>query len=1445
MKKRILSLLMAFVMAVGLLPVGAMATGTESITVYVTISDKGVLAADKNGEPMGYRAITVTDQDSDGKLTIYDAYTAAHNQYCDSEFLVNGSGMVGQLWGDRSGNFLTFVNNAGISGASLQEQVIGDGDHLVGAILSDTSYWSDYISFFDSQTKTVSVGEEVALTLKGRAGMSWTGEDGPDAALSGLSVGTWNNGSFSAIDGKTTDENGQVTLFFDTAGTYYVTANGSVQSNSSTTGRAPIIAPVCIVTVTEEKTDAEYVDTDKAALNVTYTHGQDLSLPNKGQSGKTTITWTSNNTAVVSNAGEITLPETDTTVTLTATITCNGTTDTKEILLTVPGHLNAAKAALAGATIRPVEFTNATDAGYKYSSEAKDTNILTLIRDAVNDSDITVDFADSFTADALIAADGAITYPVDEAKEISLPLKLTYNGQTAEVNVLAVIPKHAQTKAEAIDAMKTALDEYMKDPKVLNGNTSLDEVKTTLLLPGGKSTGLYIKWTSSNTKVIANQTSYSKIVSSHGHPTNGYYEAAIMRPGGEDATVTLTAELTYRSTSVDLPAGPLPSQAADRKVSFTIKVPALTENEREAIVNGAADDVKLFDKDGAAADITNIKDNLYFPQYNGFTTTWTTNIAGISIPSSGYGKATVTRPEKDKDDLVGTITLTITAGEVEATKTFDAKVLAWTDEDLTAAKDKLDQVAEALTFAAIDKDNTNASANAVTNTLWLYRSAGFADDEQAESKVNFEVYNKTSDPKTWPFEITWTLTPSDGPISFNNNQPNKGAAVTTPEQDTEVALQATINYRTPIAGVNAVEKTIAVTVLSAESQAYRNLMDNIAATYDDNDDTGEWVILDMGAYTKLFPDAAAKTSAAAKQTYINGVVSMLTTGKNLNGSDASAGDYAKSILALHAVGIDPTQLYGVNSNTTLNACAKLKGMSYDSHYSAPYVLLADQFGDVGLSDEQTASLVALLKNNQMENGLFGYEWGGETFTDLDTTAAAVAGLAGLYNTHADAKVVVDKAIAGLSAAQDASTGSFGNANSDAMVIIGLAAMGINPDTDSRFIKNGSSVLDGLLSYATEGYDGFGYTDKTANALATEQGFRALMAAYGVMSTGTAYNVYDFSGNTLVPGRATGTGSVEKPSEPSGDTITVTLSVKSDTSYWLRAKAVSLPGTDATVYHALVRGLEGSGITQVGAENGYVKSMTKNGTTLEEFGSGKNSGWMYKLNGELPEVGLTDCEIENGDVIVWFYTEDWTSVPGTGGMGSGNQEEEPTPPSGDLPYTDVTGHWAEEAITFVYEKGLMTGTREDAFSPETELSRAMLVTILYRMEGEPAVAADNTFSDVKAGTWYTNAVIWAAEKGIVNGVGQDRFAPDQDITREQMAAMLLRYSDYKDYDTTAQNDLAHYTDGDQISTWALEALQWANGEGLITGRTADQLVPQGDTTRAETATILMRYLETIA
>ena len=171
-------------------------------------------------------------------------------------------------------------------------------------------------------------------------------------------------------------------------------------------------------------------------------------------------------------------------------------------------------------------------------------------------------------------------------------------------------------------------------------------------------------------------------------------------------------------------------------------------------------------------------------------------------------------------------------------------------------------------------------------------------------------------------------------------------------------------------------------------------------------------------------------------------------------------------------------------------------------------------------------------------------------------------------------------------------------------------------------------------------------------------------------------------------------------------------------------------------------------------------------------------------------------------------------------------------------------WYADAVQYVYENGMMNGTSETMFSPDETTTRAMIVTILHRLENEPA-AASSDFTDVAAGSYYADAVAWTAANGIVNGVNETSFAPDNPITREQLAAILYRYAQYKGYDVTADGSLDAYTDAAQISNYAAAAMQWANAEGLLTGVTATTLNPQGSATRAQVATILMRFAESIA
>ena len=181
----------------------------------------------------------------------------------------------------------------------------------------------------------------------------------------------------------------------------------------------------------------------------------------------------------------------------------------------------------------------------------------------------------------------------------------------------------------------------------------------------------------------------------------------------------------------------------------------------------------------------------------------------------------------------------------------------------------------------------------------------------------------------------------------------------------------------------------------------------------------------------------------------------------------------------------------------------------------------------------------------------------------------------------------------------------------------------------------------------------------------------------------------------------------------------------------------------------------------------------------------------------------------------------------------------------LPFADVTpASWYHDAVQYVYENGMMNGTSDTLFSPDATVTRAMIVTILHRLENAPASAASG-FTDVAAGMYYADAVDWAAANGIVNGVSETRFAPDDPIIREQLAAILYRYAQFKGYAVTASADLSAYTDAAQISAYAAAAMQWANENGLITGNTGTTLNPKGHATRAEAATILMRFCQDIA
>ena len=217
--------------------------------------------------------------------------------------------------------------------------------------------------------------------------------------------------------------------------------------------------------------------------------------------------------------------------------------------------------------------------------------------------------------------------------------------------------------------------------------------------------------------------------------------------------------------------------------------------------------------------------------------------------------------------------------------------------------------------------------------------------------------------------------------------------------------------------------------------------------------------------------------------------------------------------------------------------------------------------------------------------------------------------------------------------------------------------------------------------------------------------------------------------------------------------------------------------------------------------------------------------------------MANCDVT---VTVTFKEEGKTTED------TDKEEDKDDEETTELNFTDVKEtDWFFKGVEYVVDKDIMSGVSENEFAPSGKLTRAMLVQMLYNMESRPACDAENAFMDVPVGQWYTDAVIWANDAKIVSGMGEGLFAPNMEITREQMVAMLYNYAKYKGYDVTASADLSAFADTASVSAWAQPAMQWAVAEGYISGMGDSQLAPQGTATRAEIASVIMRFMEATA
>lgn len=627
------------------------------------------------------------------------------------------------------------------------------------------------------------------------------------------------------------------------------------------------------------------------------------------------------------------------------------------------------------------------------------------------------------------------------------------------------------------------------------------------------------------------------------------------------------------------------------------------------------------------------------------------------------------------------------------------------------------------------------------------------------------------------------------------------------------------------------------------------LLKNIAKSYEEESDDG-WIIMDMAAYEDLGLDSTT-TSAAAKQKYINAAI------ESVSQENAGETTYSKAILALTAIGIDAEELYLKDSETAISAIAELNVAEHSSSaWAAPYTLAVYNQKKYENTAEYEEAILSSVLDNQQEDGSW-IEYG---YT-VQTTANVLAGLA-FYQDRDDVKTAIDKALEYLSGMQkedgsfdDDPYGGGPDANTAAMVVIGLSALGINPDTDTRFIKNDNSALDALLTFALEDNSGFGYTNNTSfNSYATEQGFRAMIAAKQVMDTGKAFNIYDFShhADSLQPGYVKDVmDEPVTPDKPKEDEITVKVSIKAIDGYWMKNKSVTIED-DSTVYDAFMEALEDSDIEQEGAKSGYIESMTKDGVTLGEFDKGDNSGWLYKVNGDRPDVGIKDFELKDGDRMLFYYTQDWKNDPDAGSRYEEEEEEIPEEiveeevleeiqPEEQLPaieetYTDIsTDTFFYKAAQWAVAKGIVFGVTETEFGTDWDCSRGQLMTFLWRMMGSSAPETKVVpYIDVPKDMYYHDAILWATENNLANGTDGISFSPEMTLTRGQAVTFLWRVAGMPE-----PTDEITFTDVSE-SDYYWKAVLWAAENGITSGTGGGMFSPNESCTRGQIVTFLYRY-----
>ena len=1305
----------------------------------------------------------------------------------------------------------------------------------------------------------VAVGETVRAKINVLGGGEYDYENFPKLKIewryltaADYSAGNTGTSSYKEITGTTGRE---YTIPEDMAGNYlsfllYDTVSREYKTLSS---------PVRIATAEERllKADASALTLDTSDIRAATT----LTLPASGAVNGSAIMWTSSDSSIIDPAtGVVTLPASGIqTVTLSATLTRGEATAYRNFDIRVWSQAELDKEAAKSELRKLVERLDGT---ITLTPEyGQDTNVNTMLSAKLDDSSIAVSVSkvEEVSGGAGIAADGTITYfyadpnttPLMHNGSYNVTFALSKAGATETLQVPVVIGWDVQRVRDAISAEITSqlttegLCAAGDDPNLLTQDLTLPKVID------GKRWAL-ISWTSSDPTAIAVSDKNQQTPDTLFDPYVG-----VVKTPAQDKAVTLTATVTFQFTDTQ-------EQAITVSKVFYVTVKGQETTVREdllakldagfAACGGLRDAVTglpLTQRDGkylAANDIhfPTTRDFGVDGKYTPVTITSSDEDTIVPPDVNNAARAEVYRPlpgEAAKDVTV-TVTLTDADSGVAALRDFVIEVQPLTQAEIDAELALMAEV-KAHYFDGIRNANTDAK-NILTDLHPFQEAYLDADGQLVWVYDHADLTGSGIVPVAmdgWTESEQWRLFRSSNSrvISHEN------LLVTRPAEDKTVTIRSELSSET---------------------------LGKYAARYPDNADfqalsrqTVSAKVTVVGTNTPIRAQLQAKLdggfAAAGLRDAYTGSALTLSDGKYLTTEDIlfpTLQDFGVDgrNCTVTVTSSDPETLAAPDLNDTVCAAVWRPLPGASAKDVTVTVTLTDTA--TGVAAERSfvvtvqpltqaeidaeLALMAQVKAHYFDGIRNQNTDPGNVMTDLHAFQEAYLDADGQLVWVYDSKDVTGSGVIPAEMDNWQSVKQWSRFRSSDPAVISHENLSVTRAAEDTVVTIFSELTSERLGkYAAH------YPDNAELQKLSHQAVSVELTVTGTTPVEptpveptpveptpveptpveptpvepTPVEPTPVEPTPVEPTPVEPTPVGPTPVDPDPETITVTFQLHTDTDAWILPTVVRDLPEGTTAFEVFKQVLAANGYTY-DAKGSYVRAViAPDGTKVAELSKGQYSGWMYRVNGEFPDTYMGAYELEDGDVIEVFFTADYTKETGA-----------------FLPFVDVTNHWAYTDIKRVYNRGWMVGESATIFAPDQDLTRAMLAVILYAMAGEPEVTAANPFSDVPAGEWYTDAVIWAAANGIVVGCGDGTFRPEMAVTRAQAAVMLCGYAALAGRDVTARADLSAFGDAADIPAWAQAEMQWANAEKLILGRDGKLLAPNAAATRAEMASILSGY-----